>query len=71
MVVAADDPDAQARSAWAGHLTGQWSLHSIAGDHIGVLQEPHVAVLAGLVRDELAALDSAPAAVGRRSAGAA
>lgn len=74
VLVAADDPDAEARSRWADHLSGPWSMHRTGGDHTGVLQEPHVGPLADLVRAELAALDALDgrgAGAGHRSVGAA
>ncbi|PWJ53956.1 Acyl-CoA synthetase (AMP-forming)/AMP-acid ligase II [Quadrisphaera granulorum] len=71
VLVAADDPDADARSRWAQHLTGTWSLHRTGGDHTGVLQEPHVGPLARLVRAELDALDRLGADAVQRPAGAA
>ena len=73
VVVAQDDPDAEARSLWEAHLTGPWQLHRTGGDHTGVLQEPHVGPLAALVSAELAELDhlGGTAAARRRPVGAA
>ncbi|TNM67684.1 AMP-binding protein [Streptomyces sp. NP160] len=71
VLVAADDPDAEARSRWADHLHGPWALHRTGGDHTGVLQEPHVGPLAELVRTELDDLDGRATGAGHRSAGAA
>ncbi len=59
VVVAADDADAEARSAWAAHLQGPSRVQRIPGDHTGILHEPHVAALAELVDSELRAVDSA------------
>ncbi|MGQ7297953.1 AMP-binding protein [Quadrisphaera sp. KR29] len=71
VLVAADDPDAEARSRWAEHLRGPWTMHRTGGDHTGVLQEPHVGPLAELVRDELDALERRGSGAGHRSVGAA
>ncbi|MBL8931205.1 MAG: alpha/beta fold hydrolase [Kineosporiaceae bacterium] len=51
MVVVADSPEKVQRSAWAKHLTGEWSLVDVGGDHLSMLREPHAAdVAACLVR---------------------
>ncbi len=46
VVMVADSPDKAQRSAWAGHLTGDWQLVEVGGDHLSMLREPHVAAIA-------------------------
>jgi len=57
VVVAGDDEDAVGRSAWAGHLTGDWSMHTVPGDHSGLLRDLYVPPVADLLRAALAPAD--------------
>ncbi|WP_336030428.1 AMP-binding protein [Geodermatophilus sp. FMUSA9-8] len=59
VVVARDDAAAEARAAWGPWLTGPSVTVRVAGDHTGVLHEPHVGALAEALTAELAALDAA------------
>ncbi|WP_369137972.1 AMP-binding protein [Modestobacter versicolor] len=59
VLVARDDPDSAVRALWAPHLTGQWSMHEVPGDHVGMLHEPNVTEVAQLLAAELDALDGA------------
>jgi thioesterase domain-containing protein len=64
VIVARDDEYAAVRSRWTGFLTGPWSMREVPGDHVGMLQEPNVAVVAEAVQAELDGLDApAPAAL--------
>uniref|UniRef100_UPI0034DF1A72 thioesterase domain-containing protein n=1 Tax=Modestobacter roseus TaxID=1181884 RepID=UPI0034DF1A72 len=56
VLVARDDPDATARARWSSHLTGEWSLHEVPGNHTGMLHEPDVGWVAELVAAELDAV---------------
>ncbi|SHF62936.1 AMP-binding protein [Geodermatophilus nigrescens] len=59
VVVASDDPSAQARAAWGPWLAGPSVTVHVAGDHVGMLHEPHVGALAEALTAELAALGAA------------
>lgn len=62
MLVARDDEYAAVRARWAEFLTGPWSMREVPGDHVGMLQEPNVAVVAEAVQAEVDDLDD-PATV--------
>jgi acyl-coenzyme A synthetase/AMP-(fatty) acid ligase/thioesterase domain-containing protein len=49
VLVAADDEDAAARRLWASHLSGDWSVVDVPGDHLSILRDPRVAQVADLV----------------------
>ena len=53
VVLVADSPEKEQRSAWAPHLTGDWSLVDVGGDHLSMLREPHVVEVAKVLRDAL------------------
>ncbi|MGY1749094.1 AMP-binding protein [Modestobacter sp. SYSU DS0511] len=59
VLVARDDPEAAGRRQWSGHLTGQWSMHEVPGNHTGMLHEPDVGPVAELVASELDAVAAA------------
>ncbi|NAZ87426.1 AMP-binding protein [Kineococcus indalonis] len=59
VVVAADEEEAPLRSRWERHLTGEWSLVQVPGDHMSILRDPHVEAVAGHVSQ---ALERVPAA---------
>jgi len=40
LVVVADTPEKQLRSRWAPHLTGDWKLVEVSGDHITMTRMP-------------------------------
>lgn len=46
MVLVADSPEKAQRSAWGGHLAGDWELVEVGGDHLSMLREPHVVEVA-------------------------
>ncbi len=50
VVVVADTPEKADRSAWAQHLSGDWELVEVPGDHLSMLREPHVGALAEALR---------------------
>lgn len=50
VVVVADSPEKDDRSAWADHLSGDWQLVEVAGDHLSMLREPHVEAVADVLR---------------------
>lgn len=37
---------------WGKHVRGRLTLHDVAGDHLGILQAPHVSDLAHFLRDQ-------------------
>ncbi len=53
LVLIADSPEREQRSAWTGYLTGDWQLREVPGDHYSMLREPQVA---GLAQELLGAL---------------
>lgn len=53
VVLVADSPEKQQRSAWAPHLTGDWRLVEVGGDHLSMLREPHVAEVARVLLESL------------------
>jgi len=53
VVVAEDDEDRPSRSAWAQHLTGEWSLHGVPGDHTSILRDLFVPPVADVLRAAL------------------
>jgi acyl-coenzyme A synthetase/AMP-(fatty) acid ligase/thioesterase domain-containing protein len=61
LVLFAESADRGARSQWAPHLSGEWQLRPVAGDHISMLRDPHVEELAGVLR---AGMNGARAAAG-------
>jgi thioesterase domain-containing protein len=48
------DPD----YGWGRRLPGQFDIHTVAGDHLGILREPHVQCTAEIVRSALARISS-------------
>jgi len=46
LVLVADSPEKEQRAAWGGHLTGDWALVEVGGDHLSMLREPHVVQVA-------------------------
>nr|WP_240895297.1 AMP-binding protein [Kineococcus siccus] len=56
VVVADDDPDSESRAAWEAHLTGEWSLHRVPGEHTSILRDlfvPPIAEIVGAALDGL------------------
>ena len=53
VVLAEDDPDAVARRGWAAHLSGPWSSVSVPGEHLSVLREPTVSLVARALGEAL------------------
>ncbi len=53
VVIVADSPEKAQRSAWAGHLSGEWQLIDVGGDHLSMLREPYVADVAAALRRAL------------------
>jgi thioesterase domain-containing protein len=60
VVVARDDPGAPARERWEAHLTGEWELCRVAGDHVGILHEPDVAGVAAALSAGLDRCEESP-----------
>ena len=54
LVVVADSPEREIRSAWAPHLSGPWEALSIAGDHLAMMREPYAGQIGAAVSAELA-----------------
>jgi thioesterase domain-containing protein len=54
VVVLADSPEFEARSQWAPHLVGPWSVVRVGGDHHSMIREPFVAETAAAVETALA-----------------
>lgn len=61
LVLVADSPQSAERSAWAGSLTGDWSMVQLGGDHITMLRQPFVDEVADRVNEFLG--DQQPSAV--------
>ncbi len=57
VVVVADSPDRALREQWGPHLSGDWSLVAVGGDHLSMLREPYVAGVATAVGQLLDAID--------------
>ena len=57
VVVVAESPDRALREQWGPHLSGEWSLAPVAGDHLSMLREPYVAGVAAAVGQVLDELD--------------
>jgi len=53
LVVVADSPEREIRSAWAPHLSGPWEAMSIAGDHLAMMREPYAGQIGAAVSLEL------------------
>ena len=53
VVLVADSPEKADRAAWAEHLSGDWELVEVAGDHLSMLREPHVNEVAQALRHSL------------------
>jgi thioesterase domain-containing protein len=58
LVVVADSPEREQRSAWEGHLSGSWRRVEVAGDHQSMMRDPYVAGLAALVTSALDAVQA-------------
>ncbi|NIZ93232.1 AMP-binding protein [Kineococcus rubinsiae] len=56
VIVAEDDEEQAARSSWAGHLTGDWSMRRVPGEHTAVLRDLFVPPVAEAVSNALEAL---------------
>jgi thioesterase domain-containing protein len=52
-VLVAQSPEREDRAAWADHLTGDWELVEVPGDHLSMLREPYVAQVAEALRQLL------------------
>lgn len=58
LVVVADSPEREARSQWAGHLTGSWRAVAVGGDHLTMLREPYAQELAHVLAAALDEVDT-------------
>jgi thioesterase domain-containing protein len=54
LVVLADSPEREIRAQWADHLTGQWEVVSVGGDHLSMLRDPFAAEVADVLKKALA-----------------
>jgi acyl-coenzyme A synthetase/AMP-(fatty) acid ligase/thioesterase domain-containing protein len=54
LIVVADSPEREIRSAWAPHLNGPWEALSIDGDHLAMMREPYAAQIATAITSALA-----------------
>jgi thioesterase domain-containing protein len=64
LVVVAESPEKEPRSLWDGHLTGNWDLVQVSGDHLSMLRPPHVAGTAKAVATALDRVDAERGTVG-------
>ncbi|HEX2807582.1 MAG TPA: thioesterase domain-containing protein, partial [Kineosporiaceae bacterium] len=55
LVVVADTPEKAQRSHWGPHLTGDWSLVEVAGDHITMTRMPWASEVADVLADAIEA----------------
>ena len=53
LVVVADSPEREIRSAWAPHLSGPWQALSIDGDHLAMMREPYAGQIATAITTAL------------------
>ncbi|MDO5626785.1 MAG: AMP-binding protein [Mobilicoccus sp.] len=67
VVLVADSEDREARSSWAPHLSGDWTMHTIDGDHLTMLRDPHASSLAARLTEVLDDIDGVTPASTDRS----
>ncbi|HEX2807372.1 MAG TPA: AMP-binding protein, partial [Kineosporiaceae bacterium] len=53
LVMVSGSAEQNARSQWGPHLTGNWQIQAIGGDHHSMLREPHVATMAAVLTKAL------------------
>lgn len=63
LVVVADSGDKAVRSAWAPHLSGEWTQVTTPGNHLSMMRDPNAAVVAQRI---LAALPSSESSASTR-----
>ncbi len=56
VVLVADSEDRAVRAQWAEHLSGDWELVDVGGDHLSMLRDPHAGQVAEALAKALAAL---------------
>jgi acyl-coenzyme A synthetase/AMP-(fatty) acid ligase/thioesterase domain-containing protein len=53
VVMLANTPEREDRAKWAPHLTGQWRMVEVSGDHASMLRDPNAAETAAVLTEAL------------------